>query len=84
MDGAAADDVVVTLLHPHGSIDVTLVEWIATGPGARDRVRPVAARDRKSGRQLPLTVIPLRYRNTALSRVLIRLRLLADPWPSAG
>jgi hypothetical protein len=77
-------DIMVTVDHPFGSIEVPLVEWIAIGPGPRRLVRPVAARSRSTDAALPPSVIPLRYRNSALSRSLIAIGVIKDPWPSTS
>lgn len=71
----------VLLAHPHGDIIVSLDVWIAHGPGERPGLRPVAAYDSRTGATLLLKRIPLRYRNTLCSRVLIALKLLPAPWP---
>ena len=76
------DDILVTLGHPHGDIEVPLAEWMRIGPGERPLVRPVAARRMSTGQPLPLRVIPLKYRNTGPARLLIRAGLLPDPWSS--
>jgi hypothetical protein len=78
--GRDDDDIIVTIEHPFGLIEVPIAQWISTGPGPRPLVRPVAARSRSTGIPLPLSVIPLRYRNSSLSRMLIALRLTPDPW----
>jgi hypothetical protein len=77
------DDIVVTIGHPHGDIDVPLAQWIAVGPGPRDMVRPVAARRASTGERLPLDAIPLQFRNNETSRAMIARGLLVDPWPGA-
>lgn len=74
------DDVILTISHPFGDVEVELDEWIRIGPGSRDLVTPISARSKSTGRELPLSVIPLRYRNSSLSRLLISLRLLENPW----
>ncbi len=74
------DQVILTLRHPHGDIEITLKEWMATGPGARPLLEPVAARNSVDGSALSLGVIPLAYRNNLVSRTLIRLRLIPNPW----
>lgn len=74
------DDILVVIGHPHGDIEVPLATWIATGPGPRSFVRPIAATRRSTGEQLPLTVIPPAYRNDEESRSLIARGLLSDPW----
>lgn len=80
MAGGDPDEILVTIRHPHGDVETTLSEWMKTGPGPRPLVAPVAARDAGSGEALSLTVIPLRYRNNRLSRTLIQLGLLGNPW----
>jgi hypothetical protein len=76
------DDIILVILHPHGTVETTLSEWMKTGPGPRDLLRPLAARDAKTGQSLTLDVIPLRYRNTSISRTLIKLGILKNPWPA--
>jgi hypothetical protein len=78
------DDVVVVLGHPHGDVEVPLAVWIATGPGPRPGVRPIRARSRSTGQPVPLSAIPLRYRNDWRSRLAIRAGLIEDPWPDGG
>jgi hypothetical protein len=75
------DDIMVTIDHPFGTIETTLAAWIKTGPGPRYLLHPVAARRAGTNERLPLSVIPLRYRNSTLSRFLIRLGILKPPWP---
>jgi len=53
-----------------------------TGPGPRTHLSPSAARSRSTGEDLPLTVIPLTYRNDAMSRALIAAGKLESPWPA--
>lgn len=77
------DDVLLVITHPFGDVEVPLADWIATGPGPRRFVRPVRAYSRSTGRRLPLSVIPLRYRNDEESRRAIADGLLDDPWPDA-
>lgn len=69
------EDVIITLAHPHGNIETSLTHWIATGPGPRPLLRPVAAKGKRTGKALPLSVIPLRYRNTNFSRILNTLTI---------
>jgi hypothetical protein len=78
------DDILVVIGHPFGDVEVPLADWIATGPGPRPLVRPVRARSRSTGQPLPLSVIPLRYRNDEESRQAIRDGLLDDPWDVTG
>ena len=81
---ADPDDILVTIGHPSGDVEVPLAVWIATGPGRRPFVRPLQARSRSTGRDLPLSVIPLRYRNDEQSRQAIQEGLLDNPWPEAN
>lgn len=74
------DDILVTIGHPAGDIETTLTEWIARGPGPRRLVRPIAAKSRSTGESLPLTVIPLRYRNDKESRDMIANGTIEAPW----
>jgi hypothetical protein len=76
------EDVELVLNHPFGDVETTLAQWIAVGPGPRKRVRPVAARSRRTGEQLPITVVPLVYRNDDTARALIESGELAWPWSS--
>jgi hypothetical protein len=80
MTNVSPKDIIVLVRHPHGDVETTLNDWMKTGPGPRELVAPVAARDARSGVLLSLSVVPLRYRNSRLSRTLIRLGLLEDPW----
>lgn len=74
------DDVVLTIDHPFGRVEATLAKWMATGPGPRPLVRPIAAKSRSTGEALPLTVVPLAYRNDEESRRLIEEGTIASPW----
>ncbi len=60
-------EIVVVLDHPHGKVEIPLEEWIAKGPGERKLLTPIAAKNRRTGKQVPLSVVPLRYRNNKLS-----------------
>lgn len=72
----------VLIDHPHGGIWTPLSTWFEHGPGSRPLLRAVAVRRGDIGASLPLSVVPFRFRNTVLSRLLIRLRLLPNPWPA--
>ena len=72
--------IIVTLEHPHGKIEVELEEWIRVGPGQRELLQPISVYQKDSMKELPVRVIPLRYRNNVISRFLIRLGILSDPW----
>jgi hypothetical protein len=74
------DDILVVIGHPFGDVEVSLADWIATGPGPRPLVCPVRARSRSTGLPVPLSAIPLRYRNDAQSRRAIQDGELDDPW----
>jgi hypothetical protein len=83
-DPPPVDDVIVVIGHPHGDLAEPLALWMATGPGPRPLVRPIAARSRSTGEPLPLSVIPLPYRNDEESRRAIRDGLIDDPWRRAS
>ncbi|MEU4619922.1 hypothetical protein AB0G04_08070 [Actinoplanes sp. NPDC023801] len=77
------DDLLVVIDHPFGSGEVPLSQWMANGPGPRN-ARPVQVRSKSTGEELPLTVIPLAYRNSRESRALIQAGRIASPWPGRG
>lgn len=69
------------LEHPHGQLWVPVMEWIKNGPGARQLLSPSKARTSSTDEEFPVSyVVPLRYRNSRISRFLISLGLLRDPW----
>jgi hypothetical protein len=74
-------DVLVTISHPFGDLEMPLTQWMAKGPGPRHKVRPQAARSRSTGETLPLAVIPFAYRNDRVSRALIAAGRVEPPWP---
>lgn len=64
-------------------VETPIEEWLRHGP-AGSAARPVAARMAPSGNRLPLyCVVPLRYRNSRFSRLLIALHVLSNPWPAS-
>jgi len=73
-------DVLVTVAHPWGNVEVPLETWIQTGPGPRPYVGIVAARRSSTGREVPLTEIPVEYHNSPETRSLQRQGLLPCPW----
>ncbi|SRR6266496_1582071 len=75
------EDVEVLIQHNFGDLWPTLAAWMKHGPGPRVGLRPVAARSRLTGEELPLSVVPLRYRNDAESRAAIERGEFTDPWP---
>ncbi|HMA37436.1 MAG TPA: hypothetical protein VKY74_23485 [Chloroflexia bacterium] len=72
--------VILIIAHPFGDLEVSLKTWMETGPGPRQLIRPVAAKSMHTGKMVPLSVIPLRYRNNSISRALITLGILPNPW----
>ena len=73
--------VLVLIQHPHGDLWISLSEWMKTGPGPRQFLRPTAAKDVGSGKLLKLPdVVPIPFRNDLRSRALIACRLIRDPW----
>ncbi len=75
------DDVLVVIGHPFGDVEMPLTTWIAPGPGPRHGIRPRSARSRSTGEPLPLTAIPLAYRNNREARALIAAGRITPPWP---
>lgn len=84
MSRIQSNEIVVTVQHPYGRVDMSLEKWIRIGPGDRELLRPVAVKSRLADRPLPLKVIPFRYRNNTLSRALIRIGFLTNPWKSGN
>ena len=74
------EDLILVIDHPFGRVDVSLAQWIVTGPGPRPFVQPIAVRRRSTGEELPLTTVPLRYRNDEESRRLIAEGAIESPW----
>lgn len=74
-------EIEVQISHPFSLGDyVPLETWIAWGPGPRKYVAPISARDQRTKQLLPMSAIPLRFRNNFWSRLLIRWGYLQDPW----
>ncbi|WP_203792683.1 hypothetical protein [Actinoplanes couchii] len=77
------DDLLLVVDHPWGTGETSLSEWMARGPGPRN-TQVVRVLSRSTGEELPLTVIPLAYRNNRESRALIQAGRIASPWPGQG
>jgi hypothetical protein len=73
-------DVLVTVAHPWGNVEVPLEAWIQAGPGPRPYVGIVAARRSSTGREVSLAEIPLEYHNSPETRSLQRQGLFLCPW----
>lgn len=58
------DDILVTIDHPFGEIEVPLAEWIREGPGPRPRVQLKSARRASTGEAIPLDDIDDPWRRT--------------------
>lgn len=82
MKGIPHEDIEVVLSHPAGTVRVPLATWIEQGPGPRRLLRPIEVRHRETDELLPISVVPFRYRNSWAARALVRLGIVADPWPS--
>jgi hypothetical protein len=77
------DDIMVGLDHKWGMIEISLSEWMSRGPGPHSPgLRPVRSWSQRSGEQLPLAVIPVRFRNDHPSRVLVATGQIDPPWPA--
>lgn len=59
------DDILVTIDHPHGELEVPLREWIDEGPGPRRYVQLKSARRRSTGEPIPLSEINDPWRRDA-------------------
>jgi hypothetical protein len=79
-DPADTARLLIVIRHPHGDVLVTLGAWMEHGPGQRPGLTPRTVYNPQTGTALPLNVIPLRYGNTLLSRVLIALKIVPSPW----
>ena len=73
-------DIVVTVAHPWGNVEVPLEAWTRTGPGPRPYVEIIAARRVSTGENLPMAEIPLEYHNSAKARRLQRRGIPPCPW----
>lgn len=74
-------EIIVTIAHPFGDVDMPLETWIERGPPkGRPLVRPRLAKCGETGEYLPLNVIPLHYRNTLFVNLLFKLGILKSPW----
>jgi hypothetical protein len=73
-------DIFVVIRHPHGDAEISLNDWMRIGPGERKYIAPIEAKCGDDGRKLPISVIPLSYRNNWFSRWLIHLGILQNPW----
>src|SRR3712207_3796590 len=79
-DAPATSGIILDVCQFRERVETPIEEWLRHGP-AGSAARPVAARIAPSGNRLPLhCVVPLRYRNSRFSRLLIALRVLRDPW----
>lgn len=79
-DVPASSGIVLDVIWRAERVETPIEHWLRYGP-AGSAARPVAARMEPSGRHLPWRcVVPLRYRNSRLSRLLIALHILPDPW----
>ncbi len=72
--------IIITIAHPSGDIEVALEEWIVQGPGSRLFVRPVSVKDKVTGKPLSLDVIPIQSRNDKHSIEMIVNGQIRDPW----
>lgn len=77
------EEIEVLISNPWVNDYVPLPTWLQMGPGS---VRPltgvIAVRERGTKKKLPISLVPLAYRNTRWSRWLIRMGWLKPPkWP---
>lgn len=69
----------VVIDHPFGTLEMSLADWIGQGPGPRPLLRPVRCHA-PDGSPLPLTAIPLPYRNDPESWQAILSGHCEEPW----
>ncbi|BAL90112.1 hypothetical protein AMIS_48920 [Actinoplanes missouriensis 431] len=81
IDQSEFDDVMLTLGHPWGDVDILLSEWAVRGPyGGRPFVSVTAAKRVSTGERLALDEIPPEYLNTPTTRQMQREGELPTPW----
>ena len=80
IDPGEYDDILVTIAHPAGDVEVPLPLWIHDGPGSRRYLELLSARRSSDGAVVQLNEIPLEFHNSRKSRVMQRLRLLPRVW----
>lgn len=73
-------EIIIVMVHNFGEIETTLEDWIKFGPGSRKLLKPHKVKDKSTGKELPLKIIPLKYRNNKLSRFLIKLGFIKNSW----
>ena len=61
------EDILVTVDHPFGRVEVPLAEWIRIGPGPRPKVQICSARRRSTGEAIPLDEIDDPWRRDPLT-----------------
>lgn len=69
----------VVIDHPFGTLEMPLADWMRQGPGPRPLLRPVRCHT-ADGTPLPLSAIPLPYRNDPESWRAILDGRCEDPW----
>ncbi len=60
--------------------NISLEDWIAKGPGSRWHIGPAGAICADDGRRLPISVIPLQYRNNEFAQFLYAAGAVPYPW----
>ena len=74
------DELEVYISHPFIDFPISLQNWLENGPGPRRLVSPFRLQVRETKEELPLSIIPLQYRNDRWSRLLIKWGFLEYPW----
>lgn len=75
-----ADEIMVVITGNWGDIPMTLEKWIQSGPGQRYLRSPFRIWNLRTGEELPLSTIPLAYRNDYESLRKIIDGEISDPW----
>lgn len=74
------EEIIIIISHNFGEVETTLENWIKFGPSSRKLLKPLKVKNKLTDKELPLKIIPLKYRNNKLSRFLIKLRFIKNPW----
>jgi hypothetical protein len=73
-------NILVTIAHPHGDVEVPLDDWVRIGPGPRPFLALTSARHRETGEPLPIDVVPIQFHNNPESLRRIAAGEFDDPW----
>lgn len=75
------DTVKVVIDYKFTTFRIPVKQWLDEGPQGNPAIVPHRL-ECDDGRHLPISQLPLPYRNTRLSRWLIKFGILTNPWPN--